>query len=187
MFFAKKLLFYQNLFPKTFTAVGTHSVVLVPGTYKFTLRGAGGGGGQGGYGANNALWGEGGAGGKGELKTYTVTITQATVATVYIGEGGKTYAAGGNGGAGGPHTDAPIDPGAGGGGGYPTFIKIGNTVYGALGGGGGGGAGGSDTSSTRYSDGGSGGGGGGFYRLSSNGTITSVPGQQGAIGVQIFS
>ena len=48
MFFAKKLLFFQNFYPKTYTSAGTFTTVLTPGTYTFIIRGAGGAGGRGG-------------------------------------------------------------------------------------------------------------------------------------------
>lgn len=158
---------------QTFYTSGTQNVVFPAGTYQFVIRGAGG---QGGY--NNSNNGcAGGAGGKGGLNVVTLTFTTLTTVTIYVGASN-----GNNGGAAGDGTDAPVNPGAGGAGGYPSYIKVNGVVYGATGGGGGGGAGGSDTNNGRYSDGASGGGGGGYYRLNSDGSITSVPGQKGGKG-----
>lgn len=176
MLLARKMLLSQNFSKALYTEPGTYSILLTPGDYQFVVRGAGGAGGDYVQTYNS------GAGGKGDLQEYTVHLYEPTIVTVYVGSGGLPLAEGGNGGEKGDYTDATNQPEDGGGGGYPSYIKVGNTVYGANGGGGGGGFGGSDNNSSRYSDGGSGGGGGGFYRLNSDGTITSVPGQKGGKG-----
>ena len=165
-------------FEKFYGEPGTFTLNISPGTYRYVLRGAGGAGGN----NDSANVRQGGAGGKGELTHGTFTITEATKVTIYVGAGGLTYANGGNGGIKGDNTDAPRKAGNGGGGGTPTYILVGQNIYIADGGGGGGGAGGSDTTTGRYSDGGSGGGGGGYYRVDSNGTVTSVPGKKGGKG-----
>lgn len=176
MLLSRKILLSQKFSDTLYSVPGTYSMLLLPGNYQFICRGAGGAGGDYVQTYNS------GAGGKGDLVVHNVLLVEPTEVTIYVGSGGLPLAEGGNGGEKGDHTDATNQPEDGGGGGYPSYIKVGNTVYGANGGGGGGGFGGSDNSSTRYSDGGSGGGGGGFYRLNSDGTITSVPGQKGGKG-----
>lgn len=166
------------------TVAGRTDVKLRPGKYVITMCGGGGAGGT--RSMNSA--GNGGAGARGDIQSATITITDTVVATVYVGAGGRTYANGGNGGR---SDDSPAPTGKyrgnniggfGGGGGYPTYIKIGNRYYFANGGGGGGG-GGAPAYGGRYSAAGSGGGGGGYYRLdSTTGQIISVPGQLGARG-----
>lgn len=156
------LMYKDWSFSKLYTEPGTYTLNLSAGTYQYIMRGAGGAGGN--NDSSNNI--KGGAGGKGELSVGTFTIEENTLATIYVGEMGVTYANGGNGGARGDGTDAPVNPGAGGGGGKPSYISVDGANYVANGGGGGGGAGGSDTNRARYSDGGSGGGGGGYYSLS---------------------
>lgn len=180
MFFAKKLLYYQNQFPKIFTTPGTYQIVLPAGTYQVVARGAGGSGGNTAR-ARAVAGGVGGAGAPGQLKDYTVSFNTATLLSVYVGEGGKLYDQGGNGGAAG-YQWSESDLGHGGGGGMPSYLKRSNgeCFAGAQGGGGGGGGGG-NTNQGRYSGGGGGGGGGGFYYLESTG-VTNYPGKAGGNG-----
>lgn len=159
---------------KLYETPGTFTLNLSPGVYTVMMRGAGGAGGEAGTTAGGA-GGSGGAGGTGQLLTQTVSLSRATTVTVYIGSGGLTKSNGGNGGDGGSRANAG---GGGGGGGRPTYIKIYDRYIASLGGGGGGG-GGAGARVGRYQYAGSGGGGGGFYRLGSDGTITSVSGQTG--------
>lgn len=176
MLLSRKILLSQKFSDTLYSVPGTYSMLLLPGSYQFICRGAGGAGGD------DLQTYVSGNGGKGDLVVHTVHLLEPTEVTIYVGEGGLPLAAGGNGGERGDPTDATVPAANGGGGGYPSYIKVGNTFYGANGGGGGGGHGGGDGNPSRYSDGGSGGGGGGFYRLNSDGTITSVPGQKGGKG-----
>ena len=172
-------LMYANLWKDLFLITPGLAVINMPkGVYQVVVRGSGGAGGN----NDSAGTRKGGAGGKGLLNSGFVTISESTTADVYVGNQGKTYANGGNGGAKGDNTDAPVNAGNGGGGGEPSYFKTNTTLIAANGGGGGGGAGGSDTSSSRYSDGGSGGGGGGYYRIDANANITSVAGKKGEKG-----
>lgn len=173
---------------KLYENPGTYTVPLSPGKYAVLMRGGGGAGGTKGGGPGTP--GNGGAGGTSELVYTIVILTESANATIYVGAGGKTKANGGNGGNGGTVgsryeggiTGGDGTNGCGGGGGYPTYIKIGSAYYYATGGGGGGGGGGGARSG-RYSGGAGGGGGGGFYRLdTTTGQIISVPGQPGAAG-----
>lgn len=166
-----------NKFEKLFIEPGEHKLTLLPGRYDTVKRGGGGAGGE----SDSDGVKYGGAGGKGEITADTFIITEPTEVTVCVGNGGLIFSAGGNGGEKGDNTDAPRYAGAGGGGGYPSYINVNSTYYSADGGGGGGGAGGSDNAPSRYSDGASGGGGGGYYKLVS-GEIISVPGQKGGKG-----
>lgn len=118
------------------TVAGRTDVKLRPGKYVITMCGGGGAGGT--RSMNSA--GNGGAGARGDIQSATITITDTVVATVYVGAGGRTYANGGNGGR---SDDSPAPTGKyrgnniggfGGGGGYPTYIKIGNRYYFANGG-----------------------------------------------------
>jgi len=169
--------------PLLFNEVGSGSISLEPGTYTFVIRGGGGAGGE--YGG--AIEGPaqfGGAGGKGEIKVYNVSVESQSMATIFVGSGGLTHSAGGNGGLGGASSGigSASAGGAGGGGGMPSYVFVNNTYYFALGGGGGGGAGGNSIHHRGRYEGGSGsGGGGGYYRFN-NGTITSVPGKSGQGG-----
>ena len=158
------------------------TITLPFGTYQFVLRGAGGAGGT-----NGTNGGLGGAGGKGEITSFNLTCNEATVVNINVGAGGLTYVNGGNGGY---SDDTPASSshglnnlgGFGGGGGYPSYVKVGDTYYVANGGGGGGG-GGASANYGRYGLGASGGGGGGYYRLdTSTGLIESVAGKLGARG-----
>ena len=45
MLLAKKLLAFQNYYPKVFSTPGTHVALLTPGIYDIVLAGAGGAGG----------------------------------------------------------------------------------------------------------------------------------------------
>lgn len=167
MFFAKKLLFFQNFYPKTFTTPGAFSVLLVPGTYTIYMRGGGGAGGEDGGDNDNGTPSSGGAGGKGLLTSQNITISVATIVTGSVGSGGLTFSNGGNGGAGGTYTaiGAASGGGAGGGGGQPSYVNVNGTYYFAQGGGGGGGAGGNGVHhQARFETGSGGGGGGGYYR-----------------------
>lgn len=164
------------------------TVRLPDGYYTIVIRGAGGAGGTQGS-ANGSTGGVGGCGGKGKIFSTTFFLQNTVYARAYVGAGGKTRPNGGNGGAGGTR-GGRYDHGAtggdgtnacGGGGGFPSFLKIDSTLYFALGGGGGGG-GGCGSGSGRYSGGAGGGGGGGYYRLLSDTTIQAVNGQPGAGG-----
>lgn len=157
-----------------YTTPGSFTTRLPAGTYQIICRG---GGGAGGTGSGNG--GSGGAGGSGKLTTTTITLTNPTDCTIYVGDGGKTYANGGNGGVGRYQTG--YVPGNGGGGGLPTFILADGTVMAFALGGGGGGGGGSRDVGGRYADGGGGGGGGGAYALSMSGEIINEPGKNGGL------
>lgn len=137
------------------------------GTYKFIVRGAGGAGGETPPTASgwNFVAGVGGCGGKGELKEYIVDIPYLNIAQIRIGEGGKIYSSGGNGGEyGNAGSNGAPRSGSGGGGGKPSYLQLNLNYYIANGGGGGGGGGGIATANRRYDNGGAGGGGGGFYK-----------------------
>ena len=166
---------------KLFETPGTFTVNLSPGVYEISMRGGGGAGGEDAPTSSGGSEGVGGAGGTAELVQQTVSVSRTVTATVYVGTGGLTKANGGNGGNGGSGGDN-MAGGGGGGGGRPTYIKIYDRYISSPGGGGGGGGGGNAQSASRFADAGCGGGGGGYYRMSADGTITSVPGQVGAIG-----
>ena len=159
MLLSKKLLFYQNLFPKEFYAPGHYQTYMIPGTYYVITRSAGGAGGT--NGTNGVGWGSavldggtGGAGGSGKINSRIITITDFAVADIYVGSGG--LAVGGNGGGTGDC--------AGGGGGEPSYVIINDSITSANAGGGGGGGGGAGqagrNAGSRQS-----GSGGGYYRL----------------------
>ena len=142
---------------------GTFSLVLSPGTYTVSMRGAGGAGGEDAPPRSGHADGVGGAGGTAKLVIQNIEITENTVAEVYVGTGGLTKTNGGNGGNGGSGGNN-TDGGAGGGGGYPTYIKLGQTFISSAGAGGGGGGGG-NTVQGRNGPAACGGGGGGLYKL----------------------
>lgn len=169
MLLSKKLLFYQNLFPKEFYTPGHYQTYMIPGTYYVITRSAGGAGGENGA---NGSWsgGVGGAGGYGEITSQIITVKDFVVADVYVGAGGKLRANGGNGGAGGSPAGSGHSGGNGGGGGEPSYVVINSYLVSAEAGGGGGGGGGCAGGPGRRSGGGAGGGGGGYYEL---GTPTS--------------
>ncbi len=162
MFFAKKLLFFQNQFPKLFTTSGY--AILPPGTYQIVVRGSGGSGGSTGQTVDaSSPGGSGGAGGKGEIAATTVTLTDTLQAYINIGAAGVVKSQGGNGGSSVANNSGAVG-GAGGGGGHACWITIPEIsfMFAAQGGGGGGGGAGGG-SYGRYADGGASGAGGGFY------------------------
>lgn len=164
MLLSKKLLFYQNLFPKEFYTPGHYQTYMIPGTYYVITRSAGGAGGENG---GNGSWsgGVGGAGGYGEITSQIITVKDFTVADVYVGAGGKLRANSGNGGAGGSPAGSGKSGGNGGGGGEPSYVVINSYLVSAEAGGGGGGGGGCAGGPGRRAGGGAGGGGGGYYKL----------------------
>lgn len=164
MLLSKKLLFYQNLFPKEFYTPGHYQTYLIPGSYYVISRSAGGAGGENG---GNGSWsgGVGGAGGYGEITSQIITVKDFTIADVYVGAGGKLSANGGNGGAGGSPAGSGKSGGNGGGGGEPSYVVINSYLVSAEAGGGGGGGGGCAGGPGRRAGGGAGGGGGGYYKL----------------------
>lgn len=171
---------WKDIFMST---AGTQTIKMPPGTYNIILRGSGGAGGQAGAGYNTP--GLGGAGGKGKIFVKTIKLTSEATALLCVGTPGSVNGNGGSGYATDGQTEG-LYAGNGGGGAFPTYIQIGTTYYiAAGGGGGGGGAGGGRTG--RYADGGNGGGGGGYYRMTSNGTITSIAGKNGARGFKNVS
>lgn len=188
MLFSKKLLYFQNFYPKIFTTPGVvQSVILAPGVYEFILRGGGGSGGTTGPTVHSGPGGDGGAGTTSPLVIETVTISRAVTAEVYVGEGGRTYAQGGNGGAGGGGAGGG---GAGGGSGGPSAISFPNdTNTGYIkfysGAGAGGGGGGCAGGYGREAPGGGGGGGGGsclFLPSASNILLDCIQYISGATG-----
>lgn len=183
MFFAKKLLFSQNQFPKLLTTSGY--AILPPGTYQIVVRGSGGSGGSTGQ-TVDERWpgGSGGAGGKGEIAATTVTLTDTLAAYIHIGDAGVVKSQGGNGGSSVANDNGAVG-GAGGGGGHACWITIPeiSLMFAAQGGGGGGGGGGG-ASYGRYSDGGASGAGGGFYIYNYRNPIQSgiVPDESNYVG-----
>lgn len=180
MFFAKKLLYYQNLFPKVFTTPGTFTTMLPPGRYEVCGRGGGGSGGDNGGNSYYTSGGAGGAGAQGGTFDTELNLRTATNITVCVGTGGLVYSQGGNGGGAttqsGPQ-DAKGNGGKGGGGGMPTYIIVNSSVYYAPGGGGGGGGGGAGHEG-RFPYGAGGGAGGGYYHFNpADLSITSFPGR----------
>ena len=176
MLFSKKLLFFQNQFPKLFTTPGAHTAIIPPGTYEVYVRSGGGAGGQNGANWSSYAGGAGGAGGQGYTASAVWTINEFVTVSIVVGEGGVVYAQGGNGGA--PNTQ--VGGGAGGGGGRPSYISYLTVINGTqtrvccgTHGGGGGGGGGGAGEGGRYGAGGAGGAGGGFY-LFDAGTLTTT-------------
>ena len=164
MLLSRKLLFYQNQFPREYFIPGEYFSTMLPGTYEIIIRGAGGAGGVNGGASNVGSGGIGGAGSSGSLTRVILSVQNVTTATVYVGEkgtlsgdnyNGGTGGAGGSGGAGG----------IGGGGGKPSYILINNSLFDAESGSGGGGGGGCGRGDGRNADGGGGGGGGGRYKI----------------------
>ena len=182
------LMYKEFSYSRLFETAGTYRLLLSPGTYVVLMSGGGGAGGS--IGKNLGLaGGDGGAGGKGDRVVQNITVSESVLATVYVGAGGLTKANGGNGGNGGTSgsrngggiTGGDSVNSCGGGGGYPTYIRLGTgqIIY-ANGGGGGGGGGCGASGTTRYSSPGGGGGGGGFYRINpTTWQIESVPGKPG--------
>lgn len=182
------LMYKEFSYSRLFETAGTYRLLLSPGTYVVLMSGGGGAGGS--IGKNLGLaGGDGGAGGKGDRVVQNITVSESVLATVYVGAGGLTKANGGNGGNGGTSgsrngggiTGGDSVNSCGGGGGYPTYIRLGTgqIIY-ANGGGGGGGGGCGASGTTRYSSPGGGGGGGGFYRINPTTLqIESVPGKPG--------
>lgn len=180
MFFSKKLLYYQNLFPKVFTTPGTFTTMLPPGIYEVRGRAGGGSGGDNGGDSYYTSGGAGGAGAQGGVFAVGLNLSKATNITVYVGAGGLVYSQGGNGGGAttqsGPQ-DAKGKGGKGGGGGLPSYIIVNSSVYCAQGGGGGGGGGGAGHEG-RFPFGAGGGAGGGYYHFNpADLSITSFPGR----------
>lgn len=166
------------------TTPGETIVKLPKGYYHAVIRGSGGCGGQNGE-ANAYAGGDGGAGGPGKItELFFLNTVSKYEATLYVGEQGKTYDNGGNGGARGTNSGSGANGGTGGGGAEPSYlIYSDNDVAFADGGaGGGGGGGGSETG--RNSDGATGGAGGGrkYFDVNTR-TIISVAGKQGGYAV----
>ena len=193
MLFAKKLLCFQNFYPKLFTTGGWYYIVLEPGAYRITGRGGGGCGGDS-CAAISGTPAEGGAGAPGGTFDQQITVTDFTVASIYVGQGGVHNLNGGNGGGGGAPYATGYNAsagGAGGGGGQPSFVIVNNTKLIATGGGGGGGGGGNNIHGQgRYEPGSGGGGGGGYYYVPAainNNNLVSVPGKTGAQGANFWT
>lgn len=178
------LMYKEWTWSRLYEEPGTYEIALTPGVYTVMMRGAGGAGGNNGDG-NTGTYGKGGAGGTAELVQETFTLSRAVVATVYVGAGGLTKSNGGNGGDRGEPgwmSTGRYWGGAGGGGGFPTYLKIFTRyILSAGGGGGGGGGGAGERSTSSHNSSAGGGGGGGYYRLE-RGVVTSVPGKKGATG-----
>lgn len=172
---------YNELFNDTLIETpGEYTIYLPVGSYLCLLAGGGGAGGQSGGGA-------GGAGGTSVLTKTKFNVKTRTKATLYVGAGGQIGSAGNggangtNGGRAGKGTDGGNTGVRGGGGGYPTYIKLDDSRYWVSQGGGGGGAGGNNGLYGRYQGGGGAGGGGGYYHFDGN-SIINVPGQIGVGG-----
>ena len=186
MLFAKKLLYFQNQFPKLYTTPGTYTAVLPAGTYTIVVRGGGGCGGNNGQQIHpNVLPGYGGAGAPGTIQSTNVTLGRTTLVNLVVGSGGVTSASGGNGGVSVANDNGAVG-GSGGGGGHASYVSFQrdgvayvSSLIGQGGAGGGGGGGGGHLG--RYSDGGGGGAGGGSYitTVTTNGVFseTSYPGR----------
>jgi len=175
MLLSKKLLTFQNFYPKLYTNAGNEiSILLTAGKYDVIMRGAGGAGGDSGENGFDSA-GVGGCGASGELAVFNIDITEATYVRAYIGKAGLTYAEGGNGGAGGPSNQRV--GGNGGGAGDPTILWIPNAstydTYFAAGGAGGGGGGACGGGPGRRANGGGGGAGGGTSHYAGGTSITS--------------
>ena len=173
MLLSRKLLFYQNLFPREYFVPGSYDSVMIPGSYEILIRAAGGAGGFSGGTSNDGYChaGLGGAGGSGKLTRIIITVQNVTTATVYVGSKGVTSGDGYNGGEGG--AGGSNYGGKGGGAGKPSYVFLNNMLYSAESGSGGGGGGGPSWRG-RNANGGGGGGGGGYYKvIQTNGNATA--------------
>lgn len=172
MLLSKKLLFYQNQFPKEYFVPGEYTTYLMPGRYFVVTRAGGGAGG-----ASGVEGGAGGAGGKGNVFAKIFDINDIGTAKVIVGDKGLVFSEGGNGGDHGSGGTKPA--GSGGGGGHGSYVGTKNLYCLANGGGGGGGGGGGHTNYARYGGGSPGAGGGGYYKMNEDGTETNYNGQTG--------
>lgn len=129
----KILLQSQDAFEdRTWTSAGVHTLPLPVGVYNIYGRGGGGASGDGVVWEKAYRGSAAGAGGYGQQFIDSFIVTEPTTITVGIGEGGKSFANGGNGGKGGtqsrvyPNLNPEVSSpgGAGGGGGHVSWYYV---------------------------------------------------------------